>query len=408
MTLLLYDTLRRGKRPLESSDPIKLYVCGVTPYDTTHVGHARTYLLFDVLVRYLRGRGRQIHYVQNVTDVDDSILKRAAEVGLSFEELGNRYTDTYLQDMQALNLLPADDYVFATETIPEMQEMIARLLRQGHAYRLENGDVYFRASSSPHFGELSGLSREEMLEIERTQDTTTIDDERKEDALDFALWRAARPGEPRWPSPWGDGRPGWHIECSAMARKYLGDQIDIHGGGDDLVYPHHECEIAQSEAAAGVRPFARLWVHVAMVRLGGEKMSKSLGNLVFVRDLLHEVGPDAIRLYLLGCHYRTPLDYQDDDLAAAAESATRLASAAAAGDDRGPAPADAAKWSTRFFEALEDDLDTPRAVSVLDELAQRVLDPRKRGPRAGARRALSQLSGILGLQLKHERVEACS
>ena len=393
---MLYDTLRRSKEPFHSADEVNLYVCGVTPYDTTHLGHARTYMVFDVLVRHLRSRGHRVNYVQNITDVDDSILQRAAELGVPFDELGKRYTEIYMNDMAALNVRSADVYPAATETIPEMQRMIAKLLDSRHAYLLDNGDVYFRISSAPDFGRLSRLSREEMCRVEAQQDGSTIEDPRKEDPLDFLLWRAARPGEPRWPSPWGEGRPGWHIECSAMTIAQLGASIDIHGGGDDLVYPHHECEIVQSEAFTGLRPFARFWVHVAMVRLGGQKMSKSLGNLVFVRDLLERFGPDSLRLYLLGRHYRTPLDYAERGLQEADALALRLARAAS-GDKRREAEGGALHdLGRRFNAALDDDLDTPGAIDALVELAHAV----EGGPdEQEARATLVDASKILGLRL---------
>ena len=393
--MLLYDTLRRRKELFDPGEEVKLYVCGVTPYDTTHVGHARTYMVFDVLVRHIRSHGHRVRYIQNITDVDDSILERAAELGEPYDVLGERYTEVYMEDMATLNVRPADVYPTATETIPQMQRMIERLLRTDHAYRLQNGDVYFRISSAPSFGELSRLARDEMARIERTQDGSTIDDPRKEDPLDFLLWRAAKAGEPHWPSPWGEGRPGWHIECSAMALDHLAATIDIHGGGDDLIYPHHECEIAQSEACTGSRPFARFWVHVAMVRLDGEKMSKSLGNLVFVRELLERYVPDALRLYLLRCHYRDPLDYDEADLKAAESLAERLA--AASSGPASPQSNAADDYRRRFTAALDDDLDTPMAVGLLEELAE-AITARRVDP--AARSTLLELARTLGLRLE--------
>ena len=395
---MLYDTLRRTKEAFEASEDVKLYVCGVTPYDTTHVGHARTYMVFDVLVRNLRSRAHRVNYVQNITDVDDSILQRADELGVPFDELGKRYTEIYMNDMAELNVRAADLYPAATEAIPDMQRMIERLLASRHAYLLANGDVYFRVSSAPNFGELSRLSRGEMCRAEASQDGSTIDDPRKEDPLDFPLWRAARPREPRWASPWGEGRPGWHIECSAMALARLGARLDIHGGGDDLVYPHHECEIAQSEAFTGERPFARFWVHVAMVRLGGEKMSKSLGNLVFVRELLERFSPDGLRLYLLGCHYRMPLDYEERELQEADALARRLASSASAEASESGSEQPLHELTQRFYAALDDDLDTPSAIAVLAELADVVAHDGRSG--LEGRRTLVELGKKLGLRLR--------
>jgi cysteinyl-tRNA synthetase len=340
-------------------------------------------LLFDVLARHLIARGQRVRYVQNVTDIDDSILKRARELGIPYDELGDRYTAVYMEDMAALNARPADVYPTATDAIPAMQEMIGRLIDAGHAYLLDNGDVYFRVASSSTFGELSRLPRAAMLTEFAAQDDATLDDDRKDDALDFPLWRAARPGEPAWESPWGRGRPGWHIECSTMALQHLGPQVDIHGGGDDLVFPHHECEIAQSEAATGVRPFSLVWVHVAMVRLGGEKMSKSLGNLVFVRELLQRYSANALRAYVLATHYRRPLDYDESELRRAEELADRL-ELAAAGDD--PRPYD--EHRRAFTAALDDDLDTGRALAILDNLAL-----------SGPGSALRELADCLGLDL---------
>jgi L-cysteine:1D-myo-inositol 2-amino-2-deoxy-alpha-D-glucopyranoside ligase len=401
----LFNTLTRRAEPFRSDREVRLYVCGVTPYDTTHAGHARTYLTFDVLLRCLLARGYRVHYVQNITDVDDSILRRAAETGVSYEELRQRYTTIYMEDVAALGLVPAMEYPTATSGIPEMQAVIARLIAAGHAYRVD-GDVYFRISSSGSFGELSRLGRAEMLEIEGQQDAPTLDDPRKEDPLDFPLWRAARPGEPRWGSPWGAGRPGWHIECSTLVLKHLGGQIDVHGGGSDLIYPHHESEIAQSEAATGRRPFARLWMHVAMVRLGGAKMSKSDGNLVFVRDLLGRYTADALRLYLLGStHYRDPLDFDEEQLARCADLGTRLARAARLPVARSPDDELEASAARRAFDgALEDDLDMPRAIEVLGRLAAAVTAAAEDGhPAFGAQRALRRMASDLGLQLEEHR-----
>jgi L-cysteine:1D-myo-inositol 2-amino-2-deoxy-alpha-D-glucopyranoside ligase len=401
----LFNTLSGRKEDWEPGREVTLYVCGVTPYDTTHVGHARTYLTFDVLVRLLLGRGHRVRYVQNITDVDDSILERAAELGVNHEELHQRYTGIYMDDIAALGMVPALEYPTATSGIPEIQVVIERLLQSGHAYEIE-GDVFFRVSSASRFGDLSRLEASEMIDIESRQDGSTVDDPRKEDALDFPLWRAARPGEPRWSSPWGPGRPGWHIECSTLVLKHLGPQIDVHGGGSDLVYPHHECEIVQSEAATDMRPFARLWMHVAMVLLDGAKMSKSDGNLVFVRELLARYSPDSMRLYLLGRHYREELAFRETDLARCAESSATLARAA-----RGHAPrtgrgdVDAAAQRRAFDAALEDDLDTPVAIAAMTELSAAIA----LGVRAGkatfaAQRELRLMASALGLQLEEHRV----
>ncbi|MDP8958384.1 MAG: cysteine--tRNA ligase [Actinomycetota bacterium] len=394
----LFDTLRRTKTLFDGEGPVRLYVCGVTPYDTTHVGHARTYVVFDVLVRHLIASGRTVRYIQNVTDVDESIIKRAAELGEPYQELGDRYTRTYLEDMSALGVLPADLYPKASEAIPYIQQLVEDLMGSDKAYRTERG-VYFRIASADDYGKLSRLPRPRMGELYAEQDQAELDDPHKEDELDFALWRPAAPDEPSWPSPWGAGRPGWHIECSALALAHLGDQLDIHGGGADLVYPHHESELAQSEALTGKEPFARFWVHVGLVLLEGRKMSKSAGNMVFVRDLLGGYSGDSLRLHLLGTHYREPLDFDQEDLGAAARLADRLAEAARLPAREGEAKeVRANEAERRFLASLDDDLDTPRAIGALEELAEGIL--RAGGTSAGrAQRTLLRLAGRLGLRL---------
>ncbi|MDQ3237462.1 MAG: cysteine--tRNA ligase, partial [Actinomycetota bacterium] len=323
----LHNTLSGKVEDFESDGRVTLYVCGVTPYDTTHVGHARTYLLFDVLIRQLMHQGWQTNYVQNITDVDDSIIARAAQTGETYQALGDHFTGIYMDDISALGMIPAQAYPRATGAIPEMQEVIRRLLATGHAYRV-GGDVYFNLDGIEDFGRLSRLDRADMLQIEAEQDGSTVGDGRKKDPLDFLLWRSSRPGEPSWGSPWGEGRPGWHLECSTLAMRHLGPSVDIHGGGADLVYPHHEAEIVQSQAVTGIKPFARTWVHVAMALLGGRKMSKSDGNMVFVRDLLETRSPDALRLYLLATHYREPLDFKSEGLERYSEVSLRLSKVA--------------------------------------------------------------------------------
>ena len=397
--MLLFNSLTRSKESFEPETPVSLYVCGVTPYDTTHLGHARTYLLFDILGRHIAHLGARVDYVQNITDVDESILKRASELDVSYKDLGDRYIGIYLEDVAALGLLPARQYPRATGSIEQMQELIRRLVADGIAYEVE-GNVFFRVRTRSTFGELSRLSREAMLQVERTQDGSTVEDPRKEDALDFILWKRSAPGEPSWDSPWGAGRPGWHIECSTLALQFLGPQIDIHGGGSDLVYPHHECEIAQSESVTGRKPFARFWVHVDMVRLDGEKMSKSEGNMVFVRDLLRSHSPDALRLYLLGTHYREPLDFDERVLARQERVAETIARAAGTPVRSSSTPdAELADVIADFDRALHDDLDTPRAVQIIEDFAVSITSTTGDGVAYGARRALRSLSSRLGLQL---------
>jgi L-cysteine:1D-myo-inositol 2-amino-2-deoxy-alpha-D-glucopyranoside ligase len=312
-SMRLFNTQTRSVEPFEPvNGHVGIYVCGVTPYDTTHAGHAFTFLTYDVLVRFLRDRGHEVTYVQNVTDIDDDILRKSKEMGLAWDELARQETAKYLQDMKDLNALSPDHYVAASEHTREMQEIIVRLLEKDLAY-ISNGSVYFSVEKDPEFGKLSHLDPSEMLPIANERGNFP-DDPNKRAPIDFIMWQAASPGEPTWDSPWGPGRPGWHIECSAMSMKYLGDTIDIHGGGYDLIFPHHECEIAQSEHATGVEPFVGTWMHVAMVDYQGEKMSKSLGNLVLASEVLKQYSSDAFRLYLHSNHYRTQWEYIDEDI----------------------------------------------------------------------------------------------
>ncbi len=378
-------------------DKVGIYVCGVTPYDTTHAGHAFTFLTFDVLVRYLRHEGFDVTYVQNVTDIDDDILRKARETGVAWDELGSRETEKYLQDMRDLNALDFDHYTRATEHVPGMISLIESLIANGNAYE-KNGNVYFSVDSDPEFGKLSHIPRAEMLPIANERGNTP-DDPNKRDPLDFVLWQAAAPGEPTWESPWGPGRPGWHIECSAMSRAYLGDTVDIHGGGYDLVFPHHECEIAQSENATGVEPFARYWMHVAMVEYQGEKMSKSLGNLVLARDLLQDYSSDAVRIYLHSHHYRTPWEFRDEEMPEAESLANDLQEAAEFPGYGIEDEIDVSLYRERFFNALEDDLDTPTAIEALREMAQVILVAPEEESVRDAQRTLRECAGILGLTL---------
>ena len=359
----LHNTETGAVQPLEGRDgPIRIYVCGITPYDTTHLGHAFTYVAFDVLVRALRAKAIKVRYVQNVTDVDDDIIRRARELNTTWDRLATKETALFEADLAALNVHAPDVFPRASQTIPRIIELVSKLEAQGHAYR-SDGNVYFRVDSVTDYGRLSRLSREAMVKVsgERGADPA---DPRKRDPLDFVLWQRSAPGEPLWASPWGEGRPGWHIECSAMALQHLGDQIDIHGGGSDLIFPHHESEIAQSESATGVRPFARIWAHVGMLRYRGEKMSKSLRNLVLVRDLLHRYDSDSIRVLLLRHHYREPWAYEEEQLQDAQEwtRALQQRSKPVNAEEGAPPPA--------VREALEDDLDTPRALDVLRQLVE--------------------------------------
>jgi L-cysteine:1D-myo-inositol 2-amino-2-deoxy-alpha-D-glucopyranoside ligase len=410
MTLRLYDSLRGQLVPFApiGDGPVGLYVCGVTPYDTGHLGHAFTYVSFDVLHRYLEYIGHDVVYVQNLTDVDDDLLKRARELGEDYLALGNRHVTTFLTEMAALNWLPPDRYPRATEHIPEMLRMIERLLERGHAYRAE-GHVYFDVASWPAYGELSRLPRDAMLPVANERGNVP-DMPGKRDPLDFVLWQPSATDEPSWESPWGPGRPGWHIECSAMSSAYLGTRFEIHGGGADLAFPHHESEIAQSEGASGERPFVAWWMHAGMLRYDDEKMSKSLGNLVLVRDLLASYPGDAIRHNLVSHHYRAEVTFHEADLEASVLAARRLRQAARLADELEPlAPALAdpaalhpavAEHRARFLSAMDDDLDTPAALPELHALAARAIETDDRRLRVDAGWMVRELGArILGLRL---------
>ncbi|MFN2114984.1 MAG: cysteine--tRNA ligase [Anaerolineae bacterium] len=380
---------------------VAVYVCGITPYDTTHLGHAFTYVVFDVLMRHLETvHAWPVRYVQNLTDIDDDVLKRAAEVGTDWRSLGEEWTTRFVRDMQALNVRPPDAFPGATAYIPQIQEHVAALIDAGAAYE-RNGNVYFRVSGDEGFGALSGLEPEQMLATANERGNVP-DDPDKDDPLDFVLWQAGKPGEPAWRSPWGLGRPGWHIECSTMATQLLRGTVDIHGGGRDLLFPHHACEIAQCDAIGDGGAFTRFWAHVAMVRMDGEKMSKSLGNLVLVRDLLDSWHPDTIRLYLLRSHYRQAWEWDPDALAATDAWVRTLHAAIATHAGPADAPAlDPATYGPRFTSALDDDLDTPTAVEVVLHLADDILAASAKTNVSAAQDVLRALAGhILGLWLR--------
>jgi L-cysteine:1D-myo-inositol 2-amino-2-deoxy-alpha-D-glucopyranoside ligase len=394
----LYNSQSQTIEPFTAPDgTARIYVCGVTPYDTTHVGHAFTFLTFDILVRFLRHRGLDVTYVQNVTDIDDDILRKAGEVGMDWRELATRETEKYLADMRNMNALDFDHYVAATEHIAEIVTMVEKLVAQGLAY-VVNGSVYYSVNKDPNFGKLSHLDRVEMLPIANERGNKP-DDPNKQDPLDFVLWQAGAPGEPTWSSPWGEGRPGWHIECSAMAMKYLGPQLDIHGGGYDLMFPHHECEIAQAEPITGVAPYVRYWMHVAMVDYQGEKMSKSLGNLVLVGDLLNDYSADAIRLYLFSHHYRDRWEFLDDEMEQWAAVAADLQEAADFSSYGVDNVLDVSTQAQKFLDAMDDDLDTPRAIAALRALGTAILEAPEEDDIRGAQATLRELAGILGLTL---------
>jgi L-cysteine:1D-myo-inositol 2-amino-2-deoxy-alpha-D-glucopyranoside ligase len=393
----LYNSATRSIEPFVVRDNhVGIYVCGVTPYDTTHAGHVFTFLTFDILVRFLRFTGVDVTYVQNVTDIDDDILRKAKERGTTWNELGNSEIAKYLADMSSLNALPFDHFVKATESVPAMIDLIEKLITNGNAY-VSDGGVYFSVASDPEFGKLSRIPEGEMLEVANERGNVP-DDRHKQHPLDFVLWQAAKAGEPTWDSPWGPGRPGWHIECSAMSMGILGTTLDIHGGGSDLIFPHHECEIAQSENATGVKPFVRVWMHVAMVEYLGEKMSKSLGNLVIADKVLENYSADAFRLYLFSHHYRTPWEYVDEEIDDYAGLARDMREAIETPSYGIGEILDSSGYRGRFITALENDLDTPTAIAQLRRLTDEILTADETDT-STAQRDLSTLSGLLGLTL---------
>jgi L-cysteine:1D-myo-inositol 2-amino-2-deoxy-alpha-D-glucopyranoside ligase len=376
----LYDTARMAVVPFEPrGSSVTLYVCGITPYDSAHVGHAFTYHVFDVLVRRLRARGISVRSVRNVTDVDDDIFRVARERNLDPRALAESEVTLFEREMRDIGIVPVDAMPRASEHVPAMVAWIERLAGAGFAYAVGRW-VYFDTALYPAYGQLSRLDRATMIALSRERGADP-DDRRKRDPLDFVLWQPSAPGEPRWPSPWGDGRPGWHIECSVLATASLGTPIDIHGGGDDLIYPHHESEIAQAEGA-GVRPYVRHWMHVAMVRQQGEKMSKSLGNLVFVHDLLERFPASSVRLLLAAHHYREPWTYDEAELHDADRRLARYSDAMLVGSWL--AGEEAASLEAAFAERLDDDLDTPGALRLLDAAAERLLEARGRPAAAAA------------------------
>jgi L-cysteine:1D-myo-inositol 2-amino-2-deoxy-alpha-D-glucopyranoside ligase len=387
----LYDTAARAVRPFQpAGDTVSLYVCGITPYDAAHLGHAFTYHVFDVVTRRLMAGGKQVRSVRNVTDVDDDIFRVSRERGVPYRELVTEQVARFDREMAAIDILPVTAAPLASEDVPHMVDWIARLEREGVAYN-RGGWVYFDVSRFERYGALSRLSREEMIALSRERGADPADP-RKDDPLDFVLWQPSLSDEASWESPWGAGRPGWHIECSVLATDLLGYTIDLHGGGDDLIYPHHESEIAQVEAVTH-HPFARHWMHVAMVQLDGVKMSKSLRNLVFVGDCLQRCAPGSVRLALAAHHYRTPWSYQVSELEDA--EARRIAYR----DVMAPSPRidsdAAADIERRFFARLDDDLDTPGALTVLDELGDTM---RRASTRHGSdgEKLMRRLLSVLG------------
>jgi cysteinyl-tRNA synthetase len=396
MSLTLYNTLTRHKETFEPIEPgkVRMYCCGVTVYDYCHLGHARSYIAWDVVCRYLRWRGYQVHYVQNFTDIDDKILNRARTEGSSMETVSEKYIAAYFEDMERLNVLKADEYPRATHTLDGIKRLIHELEQKGVAYAAD-GDVYYAVRKFPNYGKLSGRKLDDM-EAGASGRVENPEEAKKKDPFDFALWKGAKPDEPAWESPWGSGRPGWHIECSAMVREQLGEEIDIHVGGADLVFPHHENEIAQSEAVTG-KSLSRYWLHNGMVNVDGEKMSKSLGNFTTIRQLLDEpleilggdrFHPMALRLFVLQAQYRKPIDFTGEAIAAAQNSWHTLTEGLLFGFEYGqslgwsdvadssfgdptcmriPESSEAVR---RFQSAMEDDFNSPGGLTVLFELAK--------------------------------------
>ena len=378
-------------------DVVKMYVCGVTPYDEAHLGHAMSYVIFDVIRRYLQFRGYKVKYVQNITDIDDKIIDRAGRLGISTGELAEKFTSSYFADMDALNIGRADVYPRATEEVPKIIEVIQGLIEKGYAYPAQ-GSVYFRVRNVPDYGKLARRNLDSMMAGLRIETG-----EEKEYPMDFVLWKASKPDEPMWESPWGPGRPGWHIECSAMSLKYLGDIVDIHGGGQDLVFPHHENEIAQSESFTGIKPFVRYWLHNGMVQLSGEKMSKSLGNLITIKEALEKYSADAIRIFVLMSHYRSPLTYSEEILEAAERGVERLLRVISRDDPTGGVgeALDAEPYRKQFIEAMDDDFNTPQALGALFDLARAINQAGDSGISFWAARSvlLELTQNVLGLKL---------
>ncbi|EOA04612.1 cysteinyl-tRNA ligase [Herbaspirillum frisingense GSF30] len=390
--LKIYNTLARDKQTFSPIEPgkVRLYVCGMTVYDYCHIGHARVLVVFDMVQRWLRASGYDVTYVRNITDIDDKIIKRALENGETISQLTHRFIDAMNEDASALGVQRPDHEPRATQYVPQMLDLIGKLEKNGLAYKASDGDVNYSVRDFPGYGKLSGKSLDDLRAGERVDVNTG-----KRDPLDFVLWKAAKPTEPdeaKWDSPWGCGRPGWHIECSAMSSDLLGDHFDIHGGGQDLQFPHHENEIAQSEGAHQ-HTFVNYWMHNGFVRIDNEKMSKSLGNFFTIRDVLKQYDPEVLRFFILRAHYRSPLNYSDAHLDDARQALTRLYTALKdVPPEAGGLVADEAH-AQRFADALNDDFNTPVAISVLFELANEV--NRSRSPAQA--RQLKALASILGL-----------
>ncbi len=401
----VYNTLSgREEEFVPQGDVVKMYVCGVTPYAECHLGHAMSYVVFDMVRRYLEFRGYKVKHVQNFTDIDDKIIDRARQSGVSPSDLSNKFIAQYFVDMDRLNIQRAHVYPRATEEIPKIIEVVQGLIDKGHAYE-SRGDVYFRVKSKADYGKLSHQSLDDLQAGARVEAGSE-----KEHPLDFALWKAAKPSEPWWESPWGKGRPGWHIECSAMSMRYLGQNLDIHGGGQDLIFPHHENEIAQSEGFTDVVPFVKYWLHNGFVQLGGEKMSKSLGIFVTLKQVLDRFSSDAIRLFILSSHYRSPINFGDEGMGAAEKGVDRLRQAVFATSQRvsedSSGPVDAESFRRRFIEAMDNDFNSAQALASLFDLAREINRAIDQGADATeAQRTLKELGGVLGLTFERPEVD---
>ena len=395
----IYNTLSGRKEKFTTADDtVGMYVCGITPYAPSHIGHAMMSVVFDVVRRYLEFKGYAVKHIQNFTDVDDKIITAANENGISTEELAETNIAQYHDEMDALNVLRAHVYPRATTEIPAIVSMIESLEKQGYAYNV-NGDVYFRVGRKEDYGKLSRRSAEDLLYGARVEV-----DEAKEDPRDFALWKSQKPGEPAWDSPWGAGRPGWHIECSAMSMRYLPNGVDIHGGGQDLIFPHHENEIAQSESYSQTQPFARYWMHNGLLSINEDKMSKSIGNVITVSEALSQFSPPALRLFFLSSHYRSPLVYSIQNINAQERAIERIRNAAAPRDGSANGEAlDASEYKSVFVEAMDDDFSTPRALAAIFDLSREINRAAEQSKDvSAAQQTLRELVDILGIDIEHQ------
>ena len=385
-----------------SGNTVSMYVCGITPYSPAHVGHAMRSVVFDVFKRYLMHKGFQVIHVENFTDIDDKMIDGANKQGISVSELAESNISRYLKEMDMLEVLRANSYPRATDEIENIVNMISGLIKNESAYEV-NGDVYFRVRSISDYGKLSDRDIEKLKSGARV----AIADH-KEDALDFALWKSQKPGEPAWKSPWGLGRPGWHIECSAMALEYLGESIDIHGGGQDLIFPHHENEIAQSESFSGQKPFAKVWMHNGLVRLGEDKMSKSLGNMVTIGQALEKHSADALRLLFISAHYRSPITYNEDAVLAQENAIQRIKNALKLEGQEARSKIDTESYMSSFEVAMDDDLNTPKALAVIFDLVRDIYKQHKDGGSiSDAQATLKKITGVLGLTLSDKESNTC-